>query len=52
MVDFVYGRMKEEMKLSKIVEALFDAILSPGPSKQPQGCDNMSCIIIQMKKKK
>jgi len=33
VVDFIYQKMKEEMKLSKIVEALFDAIMSPGPSK-------------------
>jgi len=33
VVDFIYQKMKEEMKLSKIVEALFDAIMSLGLCK-------------------
>jgi protein phosphatase 1G len=50
IVDFVYERMKKDMKLSKIVEELLDSLLSTDYTvTQGLGCDNMSCVIIKLK---
>lgn len=50
IVDFVYERMKKDMKLSKIVEELLDSLLSHDYTvTQGLGCDNMSCVIIKLK---
>ena len=61
--DFVIERLKKNpnMKLSKIVEELFEEICAPdiytGNNYSENletgvGCDNMTCIIVQFKKKK
>jgi len=53
--DFVSQRLKIDpnYKLSKIVEELFDEIVAPDIyTETGVGCDNMTCIIIQFKKKK
>jgi len=53
--DFVSQRLKQDpnYKLSKIIEELFDEIVAPDIyTETGVGCDNMTCIIIQFKKKK
>jgi len=48
IVDFIYERIKKNMKLPKIVEELFDSLLSADYTvTQGLGCDNMSCIIVK-----
>jgi protein phosphatase 1G len=48
IVDFIYERMNKKMKLTKIIEELFDSLISPDYTEtQGLGCDNMSCIIIK-----
>lgn len=50
IVDFVYERIKKDMKTSKIVEELLDSLLSADYTvTQGLGCDNMSCVIIKLK---
>ena len=52
--DFVRERLRKNPKavLSKIVEELFDEIIAPDVvSKNGLGCDNMTCVIIQFKRK-
>lgn len=50
IVDFVYERIRKNMKLSKIVEELLDSLLSSDyTATQGLGCDNMSCIIIKLR---
>lgn len=52
VVDFVYERIRKDMKLSKIVEELLDWLISPDYTQTAGlGCDNMSCIIIKLKDK-
>jgi len=41
--------MTNEGKLSSVIEELLEAILAPNTTAGV-GCDNMSCIIVQMKK--
>ena len=52
VVDFVYEKLHSNPKiaLSQIIDDLFEKIISPDSNTTPQGCDNMSCIIIQFKK--
>lgn len=53
--DFFIEKMKQKPteKLSKLIEELFDEILAPDVyTQEGVGCDNMSCIIIQFKKRK
>ena len=60
--DFVSERLKKNpnVKLSKVVEELLDEILATDiyngyyfylPLETGVGCDNMTCIIVQFKKK-
>ena len=50
IVDFIYERIKKDMKLSKIVEELLDSLISPDYTvTQGLGCDNMSWIIIKLR---
>jgi serine/threonine protein phosphatase PrpC len=52
--DFVSERLRKNpnYKLSKIVEELFEEICATDLySDQGIGCDNMTCIIVQFKKK-
>ena len=60
--DFVSERLKknQNVKLSKIIEELFDEIIAPDIYtglfilyiETGVGCDNMTCIIVQLKKNK
>jgi len=53
MVDFVSARLKKnpKIKLSKIIEEIFDSLVSPDYIKTAGvGCDNMTSIIVQFKK--
>lgn len=51
--EFVYSKLKKnpKQKLSKIVEDLLDECLATDIANEAGvGCDNMTCIIIQLKK--
>jgi len=50
VVDFIYSKINSATKLSQIIDDLFEKIISSDPNTTPQGCDNMSCIIVQFKK--
>ena len=50
VVDFIYSKINSTVKLSQIIDDLFEKIISSDPNTTPQGCDNMSCIIVQFKK--
>ena len=53
--DFFMERLRKRPteKLSKFIEELFDEILAPDVfTESGVGCDNMSCILIQFKKRK
>lgn len=53
--DFLNDRLKKspQTKISKMIEELYDEILAPDVfTDTGVGCDNMSCIVIQFKKKK
>jgi len=48
--DFTTERIKKGMKLTKIIEEIFDQILAPDIyTETGVGCDNMTCVIIQFK---
>ena len=52
--DFFSERFKKNPngKISKMIEELYDEILAPDVfTDTGVGCDNMSCIVIQFKKK-
>jgi len=51
--DFVTERLKRspQPKLTKIIEELLDSIVAKDISNETVGCDNMTCIITQFKKK-
>jgi len=51
VVEFVYAKLKEHKALSEILDNLFEAIVSPDTSQSIYGCDNMTAIIVQFKKK-
>ena len=52
IVDFIYERIRKDMKLSKIIEELLDSLLSSDyTATQGIGWDNMSCVIIKLKDK-
>ncbi|KAL2934029.1 putative protein phosphatase 2C 21 [Bienertia sinuspersici] len=48
LVDFVYEHIKLQTKLSAICEQILDRCLAP--SVGGEGCDNMTLILIQLKK--
>jgi protein phosphatase 1G len=50
VVEFIYSKLSPTVKLSQIIDELFEKIISPDANSSPLGCDNMSCIIIQFKK--
>lgn len=53
--DFFMERIRKRPaeKLSKFIEELYEEILAPDVyTQEGVGCDNMSCIVIQFKKKK
>jgi len=49
IIQFCQQRMTNEGKLSAVIEELLENILAPNTTAGV-GCDNMSCIIVQMKK--
>jgi len=50
--NFISERLKTNMKLTKIIEELLDEILATDIYNETGvGCDNMTCIIVQFKKK-
>jgi serine/threonine protein phosphatase PrpC len=54
VVDFVRVRMQRRRgaSISEIVEELLDKCISPDPKEtQGLGCDNMTCVIVDLKKK-
>lgn len=55
IVDFINTRLKKNpnIKLTKILEEMLDQILAPDIyTETGVGCDNMSSVIVQLKKKK
>ncbi|XP_071965767.1 protein phosphatase 1G-like [Antedon mediterranea] len=54
VVDFVRERLNQDhpeggtWTLTAIIEELFDACLAPDTSGDGTGCDNMTCIIVQL----
>ena len=53
--DFFSERMKKypKEKLSKFIEQLYEEIVAPDVyTESGVGCDNMSCIVVQFKKRK
>ncbi|KMY91616.1 probable protein phosphatase CG10417 isoform X2 [Drosophila simulans] len=51
VVEFVRCRIKDNKKLSTICEELFDNCLAPNTMGDGTGCDNMTAVIVQFKKK-
>ncbi|XP_039499179.1 probable protein phosphatase CG10417 [Drosophila santomea] len=51
VVEFVRCRLKDNKKLSTICEELFDNCLAPNTMGDGTGCDNMTAVIVQFKKK-
>jgi len=51
IIDFVAARVTKEAKLSPVVEDLLEAIVAPD-TINGLGCDNMTCIVVQLKEKK
>ncbi|XP_066931681.1 protein phosphatase 1G-like [Clytia hemisphaerica] len=57
VLDFVRDRITanekadEKLKLSQICEEMFDHCLAPDTQNDGTGCDNMTCMVIQFKKK-
>ncbi|CAM6009568.1 unnamed protein product [Sphagnum balticum] len=49
VVDFVHQRLPNAKSISSLCEELLDYCLSPS-TRQQEGCDNMSVIIVQLKK--
>ncbi|KAM0034787.1 putative protein-serine/threonine phosphatase [Helianthus debilis subsp. tardiflorus] len=49
LVDFVLEQLKTESKLSTICEKVFERCLAP--TSGGEGCDNMTMILVQFKKK-
>lgn len=52
VVSFVRERIDAANELSDILEELFDEILSPNPAIFEFGCDNMSAIIIDLRRRR
>ncbi|EDV59899.1 probable protein phosphatase CG10417 [Drosophila erecta] len=51
VVEFVRCRLQGNKKLSTICEELFDNCLAPNTMGDGTGCDNMTTVIVQFKKK-
>nr|GEW02407.1 probable protein phosphatase 2C 60 [Tanacetum cinerariifolium] len=49
LVDFVLEQLKTESKLSTVCEKVFDRCLAPASGGE--GCDNMTMILVQFKKR-
>ncbi|PWA82458.1 protein phosphatase 2C family protein [Artemisia annua] len=49
LVDFVLEQLKTESKLSTVCEKVFDRCLAP--TSGGEGCDNMTMILVQFKKR-
>lgn len=50
IVDFIYERLRKGMETTKVIEELFESLISHDYTvTQGLGCDNMSCIIIKLK---
>lgn len=50
VVDFVRPRLKNATKISAIVEELLDRCVASDPKEtQGLGCDNMTCVIVDLK---
>jgi len=50
VVDFINERMKQNKPLKIICEELFNACLAPNTDGDGSGCDNMTCILVKLKK--
>jgi len=49
-VDFVANLIEKKEKISSIIEEMFDKIIATDvASSGGIGCDNMTCIIVQLK---
>jgi serine/threonine protein phosphatase PrpC len=49
-VDYVANIIEKKIKLSNVVEDLFDDIIAKDvASSMGIGCDNMTCVIVQFK---
>ena len=49
-VDFVANLIEKKEKLSVIIEEMFDKIIATDvASSGGIGCDNMTCVIVQLK---
>ncbi|KAF7488466.1 Putative protein phosphatase [Sarcoptes scabiei] len=52
VVDFINERLRDDKSLKEICEELFKACLAPNTNGDGSGCDNMTCILIQLHKEK
>jgi len=50
VVDFIYSKINSSVKLSQILDDLFEKLISSDPNSAQMGCDNMTAILIQFKK--
>lgn len=52
MVEYIYDKLKTGKPLKEILNDLLEDIISPDYTQTGGvGCDNMTCILIQFKKK-
>jgi serine/threonine protein phosphatase PrpC len=50
VVDFVRPRLQKATKISQIVEEMLDRCVASDPKEtQGLGCDNMTCVIVDLK---
>ena len=50
VVDFIYSKLNNEVKLSAIIDEMFEKLISQDSNSNQLGCDNMTCVLIQFKK--
>jgi len=48
-VDFVRDRLEKDSCISDIIGELFDQCLAPDTQGDGSGCDNMTCLVVQLR---
>merc|ERR1719402_1010968 len=48
-VDFVRDRLEKDSCISDILGELFDQCIAPDSQGDGSGCDNMTCIVVQLR---